>query len=184
MRIQTGGRRRGGATSVEFAAVAFLLFLLLFGIFEYARFLFVCHLATNAARDAARFAVVRTSGGVSITDADGTDINEPAAVTAADVAEVWRSGTFGGRAYGTGMCGMESNIGGYTVNVFAVPDSALNATPPDLSPAGKPAWTAAGFHQPIAVQVTGTYQPVLPGLIGMSADVPFTVTVLMGSEAN
>jgi hypothetical protein len=32
--------------------------------------------------------------------------------------------------------------------------------------------------------VTGTYQPVLPGLIGMSADVPFTVTVLMGSEAN
>jgi len=184
MLIHRPGRRRAAATSVEFACVAVLVFTLLFGVFEYARFLFVYHAATNAARDAARFAVVRTSGGVSITDADGTAISEPAVVTAADVAEVWRSGVFNGRAYGTGMCGMEGNISGYTVNVFAVPDASFYANPPDLTAAGKPAWTSAGFHQPIAVQVTGTYKPALPSLIGMSADVPFTVTVVMGSEAN
>jgi hypothetical protein len=176
--------RRDAATSVEFACVAVLVFLLLFGIFEYARFLFVYHLANNAARDAARFAVVRTGGGVSLVEPDGTLLSEPAAVTDADVAEVWRTGAFHGRAYGTGMCGMEDNLSGRAVKVFAVPDSDLYATPPNLSPTGKPLWTSAAFHQQIAVQVTGTYQPILLDLLGLPADIDVTVTVLMGSEAN
>lgn len=176
MRLSQANPKRGGATTVEFAFVSILLFLMLFGIFEYGRFLFVYHLTTNAARDAARFAVVHTSG--------GTMPGEPATVTTADVQEVWRTGTFNGKTYGSGMCGMENQITGYTVNVFAVPDSSLYASPPDLDPAGKPAWTAAAFHQQIAVQITGSYKPVVPNLIGMSSTVPFTVTVLMGSEAN
>src|SRR5437764_9161393 len=101
MLLQPRARRRAGATTVEFAFVAVLLFLMLFGILEYGRFLFVYHMTTNAARDAARFAVVRTSGGVDITEADGTTISEPAAVTAADVAGVWQTGMYNGRAYGT-----------------------------------------------------------------------------------
>jgi len=176
--------RRAGATTVEFAFVATLLFLMLFGILEYGRFLFVYHLTTNAARDAARFAVVRTSGGVTLTEADGTQIAEPASVTTADVVAVWKTGVFNGRAYGTGMCGMENNISGYAVDVFAVPDADLYASPPNLDPSGKPSWTAASFHQQIAVRVTGKYKPVVPNLVGMGADVDFTVTVLMGSEAN
>ena len=184
MLIHRKGRRRDGATTVEFAFVAILLFLMLFGIFEYGRFLFVYHTATNAARDAARFAVVRTSGGITLTEADGTTISEPAAVTDADVAEVWRTGTFNGRAFGTGMLGLEHNIEGRKVSVFAVPDADLYASPPNLDPTGKPAWATADFHQQIAVQVSGTYRPVVPNLIGLSADVPFNVTVLMGSEAN
>ena len=184
MRLQPRGRRRDGATSVEFACVALLLFLLLFGIFEYGRFLLVQHLATNAARDAARFAVVRTNGGVLLTEANGAAISEPEAVTAADVVEVWRTGTFNGRAYGTGMLGFETNLPGYAVAVFAVPDAELYAAPPNLEAAGKPAWNTAGFHQQIAVQVTGTYRPVLVDLLGLPAEVPVRVTVLMGSEAN
>jgi Flp pilus assembly protein TadG len=176
MLLQRKVRRRDGATTVEFAFVAILLFLMLFGIFEYGRFLFVYHMTTNAARDAARFAAVKTGG--------GTMPGEPTAVTTADVQEVWRSGMFNGQSYGTGMCGMENQITGYVVNVFAVPDASLYATPPDLTAAGKPAWNSAGFHQQIAVQVTGTYKPVVPNLIGMNSSVPFTVTVLMGSEAN
>ena len=109
-RGRPAGRRRAGATTVEFAFVAILLFLMLFGILEYGRFLFVYHLTTNAARDAARFAVVRTSGGVTITEADGTQIAEPAAVTTADVVAVWRTGLFNNRAYGTGMCGMARDM--------------------------------------------------------------------------
>src|SRR4051812_33798367 len=101
MRPQPKRRRRGGAAAVEFAFAAVPLFLMLFGILEYARFLFVYHLATNAARDAARFAVVRTNGGITLTEADGTQISEPGTVSGADVAEVWRTGGYNGRAYGT-----------------------------------------------------------------------------------
>jgi hypothetical protein len=176
MLIQRPTSRRQGATTVEFAIVAILLFMLLFGIFEYGRFLFVYHLTTNAARDAARFAVVHTGG--------GTMPGEPATITADDVKLVWRTGEFNGMRYGTGMCGMENNITGYVIDVFAVPDSDLYAATPNLDPAGKPAWNSAGFHQQIAVRITGTYKPVVPNLIGMNSDIPFTVTVLMGSEAN
>ena len=51
-------------------------------------------------------------------------------------------------------------------------------------PAGKPVWTSGEFHQKIAVRVTGVYRPVLPNLLGLGSEVPVTVTVLMGSEAN
>jgi len=176
MRIQRQARRRAGATTVEFAFVAILLFMLVFAIFEYGRYLFVYHMATNAARDAARFACVHTSG--------GTMPGEPAAITTANVVGVWQTGMFNGQQYGTGMCGMENQITGWTVNVFAVTDTNLYASPPDLTPGHGVAWTSAAFHQQIAVQVTGTYQPIVPSLIGLNSSVPFSVTVLMGSEAN
>src|SRR6478752_6941725 len=92
MLLQPKAGRRAGATTVEFAFVAALLFLMLFGILEYGRFLFVYHLTTNAARDAARFAVVRTSGGVTLTEADGTQIAEPASVSTAEVVGGWGGG--------------------------------------------------------------------------------------------
>lgn len=176
MRVVRRNCRRSGATTVEFAVVSLLVFILLFGIFEYARFLFVHHLTTNAARDAVRFAAVHTGG--------GTMPGEPSAVTTADVQEVWRTGTYNGNTYGSGMCGLENQITGYVVNVFAVPDSSLYSTPQDLNPVGKPAWNTAGFHQQIAVQITGIYKPVLPSLIGLNSTMPFTVTVLMSSEGN
>ena len=74
--------------------------------------------------------------------------------------------------YGRGMFGMEHNIDGIQVYVFAVPDADLYATPPDLSPTGKPAWTTAKFHQKIAVRVEGTYKPVIPSLIGLAVVLP------------
>lgn len=176
MRVSRTGQKRGGATTVEFALVSIMLFLMLFGIFEYGRFLFVYHITTNAARDAARFAVVHTSG--------GTMPGEPAAVTTADVQSVWQTGMFNNKAYGSGMYGMENQITGWTFNVFTVPDTALYATPPDLNPSGKPVWTSAAFHEQIAVQISGTYNPVIPNLLRMGTSIPFTVTVMMGSEAN
>jgi hypothetical protein len=156
--------------------VALVLFVLLFGIFEYSRFLFVYHVAANAARDAARFAAVKTGG--------GTMPGEPATVSVDDVKEVTRSGVFNGQPYGAGMCGVESQIDEFAVEVYAVPDADLAATPPNLDPAGKPMWNSAAFHQKIAVQVTGTYKPVLYGLIGFGGDIPVKVTVLMSSEGN
>jgi hypothetical protein len=176
MIIRHPARRRGGATTVEFAFVAILLFTMLFAIFEYGRFLFVYHLSTNAARDAARFACVHTSG--------GTMPGEPDTITADDVKEVWRTGMFNGTSYGTGMIGMENQIANRAVDVYAVPEADLAATPQNLDPTGKPAWTNAGFHQKIAVRVHGVYRPVIPTLLRMNSDITFTVIVLMASEAN
>ena len=167
---------RAGATTVEFAVVALLLFLMLFGILEYARFLFVYHLATNAARDGARFAAVHTSG--------GTMSGEPAAVTTADVQGVVRTGTFNSTTYGTGLLGTETQIDSYACDVYAVPQASLYATPPDTDPAGKPAWNSAPFHEKIAVRITGKYKPVLPSLLRMGTELDFKVTVLVSSEAN
>jgi Flp pilus assembly protein TadG len=59
MRAARGERRRG-ATVVESAFVLGIFFLLLFGIFEYGRLLFMRHVLQNAAREGARFAVVHT----------------------------------------------------------------------------------------------------------------------------
>lgn len=176
MRMQSRRQGRRGATIVEFVFVAVLLFMMLFGILEYARFLFLYHLTNNAARDAARFASVHTGG--------GTMPGEPANITADDVKLVWRTGVFNNTHYGVGMVGMENQITGWAVDVFAVPDADLYAPTPNLDPVGKPVWNTATFHQQIAVRVNGTYRPVLPNLIGLSSDIPFTVVVLVSSEAN
>lgn len=176
MILRNPNRKRSGATTVEFAMVSILLFTMLFGILEYARFLFMYHLTTNAARDGARFACVHTNG--------GTMSGEPATITADDVKELVRTGMFNGKSYGTGMCGMEGQIVDYKCEVYSVTNAQLTASPPDLDPSGKPLWNAAGFQEKIVVRVSGTYFPVVPNLIGMSSTIPFTVTVLMSSEAN
>jgi hypothetical protein len=178
MRIyrQAPRARRAGATTVEFVFVAFPLFLLLFGIFEYGRFRFVYHAAENAARDGARFAAVHTNG--------GTMAGEPVAITTADVREVVRTGMFNGRAYGSGLLGAEDDITGYTCDVYSVTPAHLAASPPDVAPAGKPSWTAAGFQGKIVVRISGTYRPIVPTLIGMGSSVDFTVTAMSTSEGN
>src|SRR5436305_1382844 len=83
----------------------------------------------------------------------GTMPGEPATITTSDVVGVWQTGMFNGQQYGVGMCGMENQITGWAVNVFAVKDTNLYANPPVLDPAQGQVWTSAVFHQQIAVQV-------------------------------
>jgi Flp pilus assembly protein TadG len=61
MRGKRGISRRGGASIAETAIAIPILFLLLFGLFEYGRFFLVKNLLANAAREGARFAVVHTN---------------------------------------------------------------------------------------------------------------------------
>lgn len=177
-------RRREGATTVEFSVIAIILFMVLFGIFEYGRFLFMYHLTMNAARDACRFATVKTGGGTMKSDGRWILADEPAAITATDVQNVWRTGTFNGTNYGMGMLGLEHNITGWQCNVFGLSETDFTSVPPNLNPTGKPAWNSTSFQQKICVQITGTYQPVVPALLGMSNSIQFTVNVVMSSEAN
>jgi Flp pilus assembly protein TadG len=51
---RAAGRRRRGATLVEFAIVAPLLFLFIFAVIEFGRMVMVHQIITNAAREGAR----------------------------------------------------------------------------------------------------------------------------------
>jgi len=61
MASSRGGTRRPGAATIELAFVAVVLFLFLFGVIEYGRFVMVVQLANNAAREGARAAVTGQS---------------------------------------------------------------------------------------------------------------------------
>ena len=56
-------RNRRGAAVVEFAVVAPLFFLLIFGIIEFGRMVMVQQILTNASREGARRAVVESASG-------------------------------------------------------------------------------------------------------------------------
>ncbi len=60
-RTSRRARRRRGATVVEFALVAPLLILLIFGMFEFGRMMMVEQILTNAAREGARRAILEQS---------------------------------------------------------------------------------------------------------------------------
>lgn len=54
-------RVRKGTFVPEFTLIVVVFFMFMFGIFEYARFIFVQNVLNNAAREGARYAVVQTN---------------------------------------------------------------------------------------------------------------------------
>lgn len=175
IRERTNERRRGVA-AVEMAFVSMILFMFLFAIFEYCRLLFMLHITNNAARDAARFAIVHTSG--------GTMPGEPATISKNDLINLVKTGQIGSQVYGSGLCGMDGNIEGLNVEVFYCDPAGLAQNPPVIQELSGSNWDEASFGDKIAIRVTGTYRPVTPGLMFMADTVPFQVTVLASSEAN
>jgi Flp pilus assembly protein TadG len=95
--------RRRGATIVEMAFVLSICILMLFGILEYARYLFFMHVATNATAAGARYAVVHTGDGTTLAQVQ------------AQVNNI--------------MTGQQSYVSGYTVNVFA---AQVGVSPPTV----------------------------------------------------
>ena len=61
------GRNRCGVAAVEFAVVAPIFFLLVFGMIEYGRLVMVQQVLTNASREGARAAVVDGSTTAQVT---------------------------------------------------------------------------------------------------------------------
>jgi Flp pilus assembly protein TadG len=57
-KLRSGERR--AASAVEFAMVAPVMLIFLFGLFEYARLMFMMQMLNNAAREGARYAVTNT----------------------------------------------------------------------------------------------------------------------------
>jgi Flp pilus assembly protein TadG len=65
-------KHRCGAAVLEFAAVAPVLFVLVFGMLEFGRMVMVQQMITNAAREGARIAIVPGSTTSSVTTAVST----------------------------------------------------------------------------------------------------------------
>lgn len=202
-----GRARRRGATTVEAAFVLPLFLLFIMGIYEYGRYLMVLHVATNAARDGARLAVVRagTSTDPFTVHPQGPVPGEPAYGAGRSVFrvpfiedEVKRR--MGKNAGGEGIYTMLEQ---FAVRVYPCDTAQLYATPPtfipkpDANSAANPrsvpaSWKDARFTERIAVRIVGTYRPVLGRLFisssagtanVMPGTVPIIITCTMGSES-
>jgi len=171
---------RRGATLVEGALALSLFLLVLFGIFEYCRYLMVLHVAHNAARDGARYATVNVN----------CPSNQIAATRTAIVG------------YTTDrLGGVDRQIQGCQVAVYPVDQTGLAQSPPvvrskTLSTASpptypdpfntsdplNPSWNSAAFSEKIAVTIRGTYKPLLPSFLFMPSALTINITAVMGSE--
>ena len=185
MRRLTSRRRRrlrGGATLVETALVLSLLLLFLFGIFEYARYLLVTQMLSNAARDGARYAAsnVDKSNNFLTVDEGGRECIRDYVVQECRGADKWVE-NFQVTAF---PCDSSDTSGSY-------------ANPPQIKPkTSYSSWNEASFTDRLAVRITATYRPVLPvvwlpnagtngfvvGFYGSGGTVPLTITAATGSE--
>jgi Flp pilus assembly protein TadG len=180
-------------TIVENVLVLGVFLAMLFGIFEYCRFLMVLHITNNAARDGARYAVVNVSKPTNFDTTDYTDSS----------GNVYQSIT-GYTTYRMG--GMDRQIVGYQVAVYPCDSVGMSQTPPVIRPKSanppvypdpfnpadpnKVSWNAAAFTERIAVNVRGTYRPIVPLSISAGRfsvalvpdNIPINVIAIMGSE--
>ena len=153
--------RRGFVEIIEAALVVPLFLMLLFGMFEYCRFLMVLHLTGNAARDGTRYAAVNLSKPASFTTTNYTDAS----------GNVYPSIT----SYTTSLMGsMQKNLSGFTITVNAYDQNGnlLTGT----------TWNSVTFPQQVGVTVSGTYQPITPLLLFMPSSIPVSSTVVMVAE--
>lgn len=169
-------RDRRGITVVECTLVLSVFLLLLFGIFEYCRFLLLLHVTNNAARDGARQASVLVSSTAT------------ASTTRQQIIDYTKAK----------MGGTEKNIDGFGVAVYAVDQAGLDLSTPIVRAKSKTAgvypdpfnmadsnhvdWNSAPFPERIAVTIKGTYKPLLPTFLLMPSTIPINVTAVMGGE--
>ena len=70
MRKQNSKSRRCGASAVEFAFIAPVMFMLIFGVIEFSRVVMVQHTLTDGVRDAAREASLPTMKSASTVESN------------------------------------------------------------------------------------------------------------------
>jgi hypothetical protein len=145
----------------------------------------------NAAREGARYAVVNTNNGVTLYDVQNyVNNNYLAGVGAGQL----KNFTVNGNNGTIGTAGV-ANIQCYRVNpATSAPASTWLVTSSVNQGTGTGTgqnlismtndWTNAAYGTPIAVQVTGVYQPVLPVLLLMPSPLTISAECIMYSEGN
>jgi Flp pilus assembly protein TadG len=154
MRIPFRGGRRRAASLVEFAFVAPVFFLVLLGIIEYARFLFTVQMLNNAAREGARYAAVNTT--VVTTSEIQTYVDKYMA--------------------GQGNASLADYNRNSSITVYkADPTTGANL--------GQ-SWANTGWGDGVGVTISGSYRPLLPGMMHLSSSFTIKGTCVMVCEAN
>lgn len=146
--------RRSGATAVEFAVIAIILFMVIFGILEYGRYVMVLQIFNNAAREGARYAVVNTTN--------------PAVTTA--TVQTYVDGYLGGQGNQLQSYNKTTNITVYQADPVT---GANNSN----------AWANAGPGVPIGVEINGNYNPILPTFLFMPSPITISAKAIMYPES-
>jgi hypothetical protein len=88
-------RRSKGQAMAEFALVAPIFFLLLFGIIEAGRFIFYYEVLHNATRDGARYAIVNGANSLTCSTGPAAPDTTSCDPTGDDVVQAVRDSSFG-----------------------------------------------------------------------------------------
>jgi Flp pilus assembly protein TadG len=146
--------RRSGAVLVEAAMVLPMVLLFLLGIMEYGRYLMTLHLFTNAVTAGAAYAAKHT---------DAIYLN--------------------GSTYGNA----NSNVTTMVTNALAgqqLSGQAISVYQSDALGNNLGTWTSAQAGQYVCVQITGTYQFMLPKLLLLPSTIAQTFQCVRLSEGN
>jgi Flp pilus assembly protein TadG len=166
--------QRRGMTTVETALVLSVFCMLLFGVFEYGRFLYLLHLTNNAARDGARYASINQDKPSNFDTTDYTYTDTSGASVTLPSIQKYTTARLGGA---------DKQLSSFLVTAYATDPVALAQTPPVIQPATSStgAWQTS-FPQRVAVTIQGTYTPIVPGFLFMPSSMPLKVSAVCGSE--
>lgn len=181
--------RRRGMTIVESTLVLSVFLFLLFGLFEYCRFLLVLHVTNNAAREGARYAIANMDKPSDFDYVDWTDASGKRFDNIQKHTTIRMGGVH------------TRNVQGYKVGCYAVDMVGLSQTPPIVRPKPRPGaptgtypdpfnntdpnrvpWNSAAFTEKIAVTIDGAYRPLLPTFLLMPSSISVKTTAIMSSE--
>lgn len=164
MRLQKKSIKRAAAHTVEFAVVCPIVFMVLFGVFEYCRYIMARNVTENAIREACRFSVARTD-----TLQTGVD--------AARIETELKS--YLGRM-GTQLTNVVVKT--YKADLYGRPTDKNGAVV--ASTASAAAFDETKFGDYICIEVTGDYKPCLPTFLWMSGITQIKAYAVMCSEGN
>jgi Flp pilus assembly protein TadG len=180
--------RRRGAAIIEFALVGPLVLFMIIGCLEWCLYMFTLNQAQNAAREGARYAVVRTDtyqsfpGAQTYLNQNPPDTFDAGNYTVAQV-QAWVQNYL--NQAGSQISGLTITI--YKVNAQGQPvdtNGTVLSQSAAVDPANMGQWNETSFGQLICVQITGTYMPVIPGISQIGLAPPVVATAAMGSEGN
>jgi len=188
IRRTTTPPRRHAAYMIEFALVGPLVLTLIFGCLEWCLYMMTINQAQNAAREGARYAIVRTDTYQSFPATQPYfNKNPPDTYDAGVVSEqqvvAWVQNylnTAGAQINNLDITVYKVNSLGQPIDLNGTVISQSNAE----SPTNQGEWNQTRFGDLIAVRITGNYMPVIPGLSQIGLAPPVFAMSAMGSEGN
>jgi Flp pilus assembly protein TadG len=147
-------RHRRGVSVVEAAMVMPVVFMFVFGVLEYGRYVMTLQVLTNACREGARYAMIHPQP-VTVS---GTTYGN----ATSDVQAIIDKALAGQR------------LNGQTVSIYAADSLGNNIG----------SWNSAQAGQSVCVQINGNYNAIIPTLLRMPSSFAVTSKAVMRTESN